>query len=574
MSAGDPRGRTVPAWVTAELARAAELPLPELMECAAELARDAHPAAAAVWRLAARACAGDADSATDVALRARIDEGLGAALTISGNAESRALLARAVTAREQLGDPLALAVARGRAALSAAVGGDEAAAAVLHDIAPVIETHGTAEDRVVHLRRRAWATLLAAHTEDNRALGVALLHQAQAAATAISCHREVLACQAMLLELASPPDAGERIEAWQQYVDQLRDQQCWWRLGAASLRLAQERVVAGVDPDDADDAADVLKLLVDAVRYALEWGEPAVAAQAMYLRARLLVDLQRPDEARIAAFSALVRAAEIGDDQLAARSRLELGAAYGALGEFGAAKEILNTAVAATDPSDLQSLVRAGQLMGSTVLAEGYPIAAAVQFDAASDRAERGGELASAAQTAQLCAQALEQAGDIAQAVVSFGRAAELFARAQSWDRALTVRHLQADALVRAGRPDEAISALDAPLDGLDPSWGRANLEEHAARLLAEAGRGKQALARAETAEALLEAVGDSGGAACAAALGAQISLVVLADPVAAEESALRAVQLAAQSDDDEAGLEVSRTLAKVLDALAVPDAQ
>ena len=567
MRVGDPRVLTVPAGVTAELARAGDLALSELVERALELARNAHPAAPGVWRLAAHAC----DHDTDAALRARIDEGLAAALTVSDNDESQALLARAVEAREQLADPLALAVARGRHALAAAVGGHDAAVAVLHDVAPVIDTHGTAEDRVVHLRRRAWASLLTAHTEDERALGVALLYHAEAAASAISCHSEVLASQAMLLELAPPTDADERIQAWQQHVEQLREHEWWWRLGAACLRLGQEQVVAGVDPDDADE---VLALLADAIRYGLEWGETEVAAHAMYLRARLLVDVQRPDEARVAAFSAVVRAAEIGNDELAACARLELGAAYGAFGQYGPAKEILNTAIAATDPSDVQNLVRAGELMGSTVLAEGDAIGAAAHFDAASERAERGGELASAAQTAQLAAQALSQAGDAARAVIGYRRAMDLFAQAELWERALAAQRLQADALSTAGRLDEAVSVLDAAVDELDPSWRRAELEDHAARLLAKAGRGADALARAGRAAALHEAEGRNGDAAYAAALAAQITLVLLADPVAAEESALRAVRFAAQSDDDdEAGVEASSTLARVLDALAAPGA-
>jgi tetratricopeptide (TPR) repeat protein len=563
------RAEAVPVGVTAELIGAEGLDVTALAAHAEELALIGHPATGALWRRVAELAGPDADPA----LLAAIDDGIGRDLAGTDPFGSRERLVRAVERWAAIGDERKLVIARSRAAVAAALAGaHDEAVAECEAAGAVIAELGTPTDQLHHRHRWAYVRLASAVDDAGRAEAAALFREHAALADELGATADAAQSRIILLDrLDEPSDPDAAAAAWQDAVETARAVGREWWLPHLSIRLAQSRLAAGWYPDRLDA---VLATLADAVRYGDEWGEDGSAAYASYLRAELLTEAARYDEARGPAFDAVVRAEDTGAPGLVTDARILLGTVYHELERDHEAVQFLETALPALPEDDHAALYRVRYRLGVSLRRLGENRDAATHLAVASEIAERAGVAGSAAHAANLVGVALEQVEPVA-AATAFARAARLFVAADEELGAVRMHRARAATLAEAGHYDDALTALtdaataaDAlePAEGVDPRWERAEVDDQSARVLAVAGRGVEAVQRALSAEQRHREVGAHSDAAYAAALAAQVTLELLEDAAAAEPVARRAVAHAEASDDESARTAAAVVLADVLD--------
>jgi tetratricopeptide (TPR) repeat protein len=558
-----------PIGVAAELIGAGGLGLSALAARAEELAAIGHPATATLWRQVAELAGPDADQR----LLAAVDDGIGRDLAGTDPFGSRERLVQAVRRWEEIGDERKLAIARSRAAVAAALTGDHDEAVAESAVAGlVLDEIGTPLERLHHQHRRAYIRLAIAADDAGRAEAAALFRGHAARATELGATADAAQSRIILLDrLDEPADPDEAAQAWQECAETARTVGREWWLPHISIRLAQSRLAAGWYPDRLEA---VLAPLADAVRFGDEWGEYRSAAYASYLRAELLTEAERYEEARGFAFDAVVRAEDTGSDGLSTDARVLLGSVYHELERDHEAIQFLEAALPSLAETDHAALYRVRYRLGASFRRLGEYRDAATHLAAASEIAEQAGVAGSAAHAANLVGVALEEVEPVA-AASAYARAARLFADAEEEQGVVRMHRAQAAALAGASHYDDALEALQQaaiaaeallPAEGVDPGWERAEVDDQSARVLAVAGRGVEAVQRALSAEQRHREVGAHSDAAYAAALAAQVTLDLLEDPAAAEPVARRAVAHADAADDESARAAAAVSLADVLD--------
>jgi len=201
-----------------------------------------------------------------------------------------------------------------------------------------------------------------------------------------------------------------------------------------------------------------------------------------------------------------------GDQATAADLRHRLAVAYlntnRLLDAAEVAEEELAYRLANQDSPGARHVMSARGLLATIYERLGQPTEAVEQIDALVDAAGRRGIRLLVAQLAQLAGEILYDANEHEEAAARFRVAADAYAESDQPVRELHNRWRQADALRRAARAAEAVTALDAAdrvaarVTGDDPDarWELASLDLSAARVLRAAGRLADAEQRAERA--------------------------------------------------------------------------
>jgi len=202
-----------------------------------------------------------------------------------------------------------------------------------------------------------------------------------------------------------------------------------------------------------------------------------------------------------------------GDQATAADLRHRLASAYLQTNRLLDAAEVAEEELAyrlanQASPGGVRHLLLARGLLATIYERLGQPTEAVEQIDALVDEAGRFGLRLRAAELAQRAGEILYDADEHEEAAARFRVAADAYAESDQPVRELHNRWRQADALRRAARAAEAVTALDAAdrvaarVTGDDPDarWELASLDLSAARVLRAAGRLADAEQRAERA--------------------------------------------------------------------------
>jgi len=290
----------------------------------------------------------------------------------------------------------------------------------------------------------------------------------------------------------------------------------------AGLRLARAELLAHTDR-----ASEVLDELVERVADTTARGDRPAASHARFSLAIAYLNTDR-----------LLDAAEIAEEELAYRLRHREEAE-----ESGGAPAVRELLVAIYE--------RLGQ-----------PAEAVDQLDAIAD--ELSGDRLAVAQTAQRAGEILAAANQDDQAAARFLAAADICAEIDQPLAELYNRRRGAISLHWAGRPDEAVAALDRAdavaaaltIDNESARWERARLDFDGARILWAADRFTEAAHRAARAAETSLSLGSPGAAAESHLLQAQI-LLISGQPREAETTVRRALDLLPEGADREAYLQV-----------------
>lgn len=560
----------IPDGITAELIGAEGLDAEALAAHADELTDAGHPAAQQVWDRLANGIGDDADPR----LLARISEGIGRMIATTDPAAGREQLREAAQFWESVGDDRALAITRGRLAIFAALLGDiDTAHENIIAADEVLTAVGTPAEQLDHLFRRANIAMILASDDDDRAEAVQLLREHTTRARELGLAIDAAESKAVLLdEFNDAADADEATASWTQVAEAFRAAGRGWRLPHILVRLTQARLAAGWLAEQPDI---VIGTLAEAVSTADSWGITGAGTYAAYLRADLMASDERFPEAARAAFEAVVRAEDSGEQTLLALSRSILGRVYAALDRYDEAVHFLEAALPGLPETDQVERYHAHSALGRAYHELVEVRQSAKHFATASEIAEAAGEIGAAASAARQAASALDN-DDPAAAAAAYERAASLFGAAEQPLGVVRMYRAQAAALARTESADDALKALDLaaeavvlvqPGDDVDPRWERAEIDDQSARVLASAGRGVEAVHRALSAEQGHLDAEAPDDAAYAATLAAQVTLELLEDPAAAEPVARRGLAHAEAADHDQARVNAAMVLAEVLDA-------
>lgn len=523
--------RPAPALARTET-RSASLPdladddLPTLVAEARRLSEGGHPRAHEAWTAVERA-AERGGAALDATARAEITDH--AAMTAIGDPERSAeLFRRAAGQFEEAGDPGEAAACRTRAAYALALTGAvrEALRAAEEQSALLRALHdrqaATARQLTGALLLRCRILLHAATDPDRRAAALTAAEEQAADVAAFSeKHRaepgmtgHLADATVMLGRLA----AGRGAEA--EAIDLLTR--------AAALHHAAGRPWYAAEPESAladlclrhDEPAGAVQHAVAALAHGADVLEPPHRAALYLIATQAEAALGRDADAAVHALDAAQWADEAGDSEgTGATARLLFGGALRRLGRAAEAASVLESVLPDLERAhDEGEVVQARWWLAECQLELGEPREAAEQYLLAARTAETWDDPHDHAMLANLAADALSRAGLDDEAVRAYARAESLWRTVG--DPHAVVRTLRARAWIelREGRADPTaarthmstavLAAQQALAVAADPA-GATRLRID----LADTYR--------QTAELVLRAAPDSGGAADPAAASA-----------------------------------------------------